>query len=112
MSKENTEKFLDQVASNESLKKTLLESNAKAWVASAKSSGLDITVDELADELIGFIRRTTSGELNEGSLDAVTGGAGVPTRQVVAPVANTAIKAQPVGGAQINAAALKKAARW
>ena len=116
MSKENTAKFLDEVGSNDSLKKTLLDSNAQAWVSKAKSSGYDITVDELADELIGFIRRTTSGELNDGSLDAVTGGAGVPARQVVGatPVtANAALKGAQLAPVGINPNVLKKgAARW
>jgi hypothetical protein len=111
MSKENTQKFLDQVGGNASLKAKLLDSPASAWVDSAKSSGLDITVGELADELIGYIRRTSSGELNEGSLDAVTGGAGVP--QVKQAQLNpNMVSPNMVAPNMINPNIRKGAARW
>jgi predicted ribosomally synthesized peptide with nif11-like leader len=97
MSKENAEKFLDDVNTNEGLKKTLLDAaaNAQAWIASAATAGYQMTADELraaaeavvgkpvsADQLIGTLRGLFEGELNDGSLDAVTGGAGVAQRKI------------------------------
>ena len=113
MSKENTRKFLDDVSSNETLKNTLLGSNAQAWIASAKTAGYEITAEELADELIGTIRSMATGELDEGSLDAVTGGAGtIAQRKMISP----ALKIQPVGNLRAVSPGLKvpgkAAARW
>jgi predicted ribosomally synthesized peptide with nif11-like leader len=113
MSKENTKKFLDDVSGNESLRNELLGSNAQAWIASAKSKGLDITAESLADELIASLRNVVNGELSDSSLDEVSGGAGP-----AASVAQRKIQVTP----QLPAGALrvtpnfrlpgKGAARW
>lgn len=98
MSKENAEKFLDDVNKNEGLKKTLLDAaaNAQSWIAEAAKAGYQMTVDELkaaaevvtgkpvsADQLVGTLRGLFEGELKDDSLDAVSGGAGVAQRKVV-----------------------------
>jgi len=112
MSKENAEKFLDDVNKNEGLKKTLLDAaaNAQSWVAEAAKAGYQMTVDELkaaaevvtgkpvaADQLVGTLRGLFEGELNDGSLDAVSGGAGVAQRKAVG-TAPLQVKTQAVKG--------------
>jgi len=91
MSKDSAQKFLDDVNTNDGLKKKLLgaATNAQAWVASASTAGYQMTVDELraateavvgkpvsGDELLGALRGLFEGELGDASLDAVTGGVG------------------------------------
>jgi len=118
MSKENAEKFLDDVNKNEGLQKKLLDAaaNAQAWVAEAATAGYQMTVDELkaaaeavtgkpisGDNLVGTLRGLFEGELNDGSLDGVTGGAGVAQRKVspVLKVNSQAVKGGIApGGAQ------------
>jgi hypothetical protein len=127
MSKENAQKFLDDVKTNEGLKKTLLSdaANAQAWITSAATAGYQINVDELrgaaeavtgkpvtTEQLIGTLRGLVDGELNDGSLDAVTGGAKVPEIRQVAPVAHVepaALNAhlQPQLAPKINKGALR-----
>jgi len=112
MSKENAKKFFNDVSANEDLKKTLLDSPAQAWVASAKKAGYDVTVDDVADELISTIRGMVSGELNDGSLDAVTGGAGVaaaPVRVAAGPQVSAAANLKMAPGLKLPG---KGAARW
>lgn len=114
MSKENTKKFLDDVRADADLRSTLLDSNAQTWISSAKSKGLDFTSEELADELIVAIRGVINGELSDGSLDEVSGGAGVNAavaqRQVkIAPNLQAGVKVAPLGGAKLPG---KGAARW
>jgi predicted ribosomally synthesized peptide with nif11-like leader len=91
MSKENAEKFLDDVNKDGNLQKKLLDaaSTAQAWVAEAAKAGYQLTVDELkaaaeavtgksisADQLVGTLRGFFEGQLDDKSLDAVSGGAG------------------------------------
>jgi hypothetical protein len=127
MSKENAQKFLDDVKTNEGLKKNLLSdaANAQAWVASAATAGYQINVDHLkgaaeavtgkpvtTEELASTLRGLVDGELNEGSLDAVTGGAGVPPIKIAQQPANiSAIKGAQIGQ-QIAPNLGKHAARW
>lgn len=117
MSKENAQKFLDDVNNNAGLKKKLLDAaaNAQAWISEAASAGYQMTADELraaaeavigkpvkGDELIGALRGLFEGELRDDSLDAVTGGAGVPQRQL--QVNTAAVKGAVVapGGASMS----------
>lgn len=97
MSNENAKKFLDDVNNDASLQEKLLDAaaSAQSWVAEAASKGYEMTAEELrgaaealigkpvsADKLIGELRSLFGGELGDESLDAVTGGAGVPVRQL------------------------------
>lgn len=97
MSNENAKKFLDDVNNDASLQEKLLDaaSSAQSWVTEAASKGYEMTVEELrtaaealigkpitGESLIGELRSLFGGELGDESLDAVTGGAGVPARQL------------------------------
>jgi len=114
MSKQNAEKFLADVNTNSSLQKKLLDAaaNAKAWIAEAATAGYEMTADELraaaehvvgkpvtADSLIGTLRGLFEGELKDENLDAVTGGANVATRAVVAAPKASALHVSTVKGA-------------
>jgi predicted ribosomally synthesized peptide with nif11-like leader len=90
MSKQNADKFLADINTNASLQKKLLAGaeNVKAWLSEAAAHGYEMTMDELraaaeairgkairADDLVSELRALFDGELTDGSLDAVTGGA-------------------------------------
>ena len=113
MSKQNADKFLADVNNDSGLQKKLLDgaANAKAWIAEAATAGYEMTADELraaaeslvgkpvsADDLIGTLRGLFEGELKDGDLDAVAGGAGVPVRKLNVPVVKGAVVTP--GGAQ------------
>lgn len=116
MSTENAKKFLDVVNNDASLQEKLLDaaSNAQSWVTAAGSKGYALTIEELrtaaealigkpisADGLIGELRGLFGGELNDESLDAVTGGAGVPARQLqVSTVRPGSVQPGPAGAAE------------
>jgi predicted ribosomally synthesized peptide with nif11-like leader len=117
MSKENAEKFLDDVNSNAGLKQKLLDAaaSAQAWIAEAASAGYQMTVDELrsaaeavvgkpvsGDQLIGTLRGLFEGELKDDSLDAVTGGAGVPQRALKINTQVAKVAAQTPGGTHMG----------
>jgi len=112
MSKENAQKFLDDVNKNQSLQKTLLDAaaTAQAWVASAATAGYQMTVDELRaatevvagkpvtnDTLVGTLRGLFEGELNDESLDGVSGGAGIAQRKAAVLKVNTVAVQGAVG---------------
>lgn len=109
MSKENAQKFLDDVNGNAGLKQKLLAaaSSAQEWIKEAATAGYEMTAEELrsaaeavigkpvsADKLIGELKGLFDGQLDEGSLDAVTGGAG----GVGAPVPQRKLGAVTVAG--------------
>jgi predicted ribosomally synthesized peptide with nif11-like leader len=113
MSKENAQKFLADVVADNDLKTTLLATNAQNWVSSAKSKGYEISVEELADELIGRIRELFTGELGDDSLEAVAGGAGTSlpqkiSAQKISPIAAAGVKLNPA----ITKLPGNKAGRW
>ncbi|MBX3229808.1 MAG: Nif11-like leader peptide family natural product precursor [Labilithrix sp.] len=97
MSTEDAKKFLDEVNDDARLRARLLGAGmgAQSWVSEAASKGYEVTVDELravaeglvgrpisAEALAGQLRSLFEGELGDESLDAVTGGAGVPARKL------------------------------
>jgi predicted ribosomally synthesized peptide with nif11-like leader len=107
MSKENAQKFLDDVNNNTTLKTKLMDAAASAqtWVTEAATAGYQMTVDELrsaaevvvgkpikGDELVGALRGLFDGELKDDNLDAVTGGAGVAQRKAPLQVNTAAVK--------------------
>ena len=115
MSKENADKFLADVNNDASLQEKLLAgaANAGAWIKEAASKGYEMTADELRAaaealvgkpvaeaDLIGTLRGLFEGELQDGDLDAVAGGAGVPVRKVNVPVLKGAVIAP--GGANAS----------
>ncbi len=118
MSKENAEKFLDDVNNNACLKQKLLDTaaNAQAWITEAATAGYQMTVDELrsaaeavvgkpvsGDQLIGTLRGLFEGQLNDDSLDAVTGGAGVAQRTLKVNTQVAKIAVQAPGAANMGA---------
>ena len=110
MSTENAKKFLDEVNNDASLQEKLLDAatTAQSWVTEATSKGYEMTVDELraaaealvgkpisTEALVGQLRSLFEGELGDESLDAVTGGAGVPARKLQVQTVKPGTKIDP-----------------
>ncbi len=117
MSKENAKKFLDDVNNDASLQQKLLDAaaSAQAWVSEAASKGYEMTTEELraaaeallgkpvsADKLVGELRDLFGGQLGDESLDAVTGGAGVPVRTLQVSTVKAGTPVASPGGAVAN----------
>ncbi|MBX3229813.1 MAG: Nif11-like leader peptide family natural product precursor [Labilithrix sp.] len=112
MSKENADKFLADINNDASLKEKLLAgaASATAWIAEAASKGYEVTAEELRaaaealvgkpvaeGDLIGTLRGLFEGELQDGDLDAVAGGAGPVAANAVRKVNVPALKGAVVG---------------
>lgn len=72
MSQAEIERFVNDLASNESLRETVVNASegVESLVAIAQDHGYDINVDEARD----YIQANTQGELSDDQLDAVAGG--------------------------------------
>lgn len=72
MSQAEIERFVNDLASNESLRETVVNASegVESLVAIAQDHGYDINIDEARD----YIQANTQGELSDDQLDAVAGG--------------------------------------
>lgn len=72
MSQAEIERFVNDLASNESLRETVVNASegVESLVAIAQDHGYDINIDEARD----YIQANTQGDLSDDQLDAVAGG--------------------------------------
>ncbi|MBS3785753.1 MAG: Nif11-like leader peptide family RiPP precursor [Gammaproteobacteria bacterium] len=72
MSQAEIDRFVNDLASNESLRETVVNNSegVESLVAIAQDQGYDINIDEARD----YIQANTQGELSDDQLDAVAGG--------------------------------------
>ncbi|MRH79011.1 Nif11-like leader peptide family natural product precursor [Spiribacter sp. C176] len=93
MSQAEIERFVNDLASNESLRETVVNASegVESLVAIAQDHGYDINIDEARD----YIQANTQGELSDDQLDAVAGGKTAVATNVVqsAEVATSAVVA-------------------
>ena len=81
MSQAEIERFVNDLASNESLRESVVNNSegVDSLVAIAQDKGYDINIDEARD----YIQANAKGELNDEQLDSVAGGKGPAITNVV-----------------------------
>lgn len=75
MTKEKIQAIADALASNDELRKAVLAMEPAEAAGALQKAGYDFSADELIEFGKLVVDATASGELDEDSLDSVTGGA-------------------------------------